>query len=110
MSITLDDIRNATAAKYGSYDIDLPQGTLRLRNPLRLTKAERQSLKDTQSSVPSEGSDEDFDQEAYLAGFITLVAEDKDLAKFLLAEVGDDLGMLATIMRAYTDQAKLGEA
>lgn len=107
MAFTLDDIREQAEQKFGSFDIDLgPRGTLKLRNPLRLSKAERDALRDREGDEDEDGDD----QEEKLRELIRLVADDKDKADALLAQIGDDLAMLATIVKGYSNGVGVGEA
>lgn len=109
--VTLDDIRAAAEAKYGSFDIELGEGrTLIMRNPLRLTKAERAELGDLQSDVNKDDETESADQEEVFAKIITLVAANKATAEEFLAAVGDDLTVLVETIQGYQKAAQMGEA
>lgn len=104
-TFSLDDIRAAAEAKYGSTDIDLGNGeVLSLVNPLRLPKEKRERLSSIQDQ--SEETDEgDVMREA-----IRIVASDQGKAEHFLAIVGDDLAMLATVFSTYTEGTQMGEA
>ncbi|MFC4089356.1 phage tail assembly protein [Micromonospora sp. GCM10011541] len=104
--MTLDDIRAAANAKYGSFDISLGELNVRLLNPLRMPKKNRDALMATQEKL---GAD-DADQEALLKEALNLVAETPAQAKALLKEVGDDLAVLATIFEGYVKGTQAGEA
>lgn len=110
MSITLDAIRAAADAKYGSYDIVLsdPTNPVRLLNPLRLSEQNRAALLDLQKSMKDE--DDDRDQSVIFAEMIRIVAETPGQADALLAAVGSDLGVLATIVTNYSEGTQVGEA
>ena len=106
-AITLDDIRDAAEAKYGSTDITLDTGeVVKLLNPLRMPKVRRDAL----SALQEKLSEDDADQEALLAEAIGLVAESPAKAKKLLAAIGDDLAMLAAIFETYSKGTQVGEA
>ncbi|MFI9205291.1 phage tail assembly protein [Streptomyces sp. NPDC053048] len=105
-SFSLDDIRSAAEAKYGSTDIELGDDTVRLLNPLRLPKETRTKLAQLQDLMGGE----DADQEELLAQAIRLVAEHAKAADKLLAAVGGDLAVLAEIFDAYGRGAQVGEA
>lgn len=106
-AFTLDDIRAAAEAKYGSTDIKLSSGNeVRLLNPLRLPKEKRAALQGLQEAMEAEGSD----QEEELARAIHLIAATPAQADALLAEVDGDLALLATIFERYTEGAQVGEA
>ncbi|MCC2278890.1 phage tail assembly protein [Streptomyces sp. ET3-23] len=105
-SFSLDDIRAAAEARYGSTDIELGDETIRLLNPLRLPKATRTKLSQLQDSM---GGD-DADQEELLSEAIRLVAEHSKAADMLLTAVGGDLAVLAEIFDRYGRGTQAGEA
>ncbi|GGU77197.1 hypothetical protein GCM10010211_48890 [Streptomyces albospinus] len=105
-SFSLDNIRTAAEAKYGSTDIELGDDTVRLLNPLRLPKAKRTALSQLQDRMGGE----DADQEELLSEAIRLVAEHPKAADKLLKEVGGDLAVLAEIFDRYGKGAQVGEA
>lgn len=106
--ITLDDIRAAAEAKYGSYDIDLGDGrTLVMRNPLRLNKDERAQLTALQTTTDE---DVEVDQEQGFADIIRLVAAHKGTADEFLGAVGDDLVILVETIQGYQKACQVGEA
>lgn len=106
-TFSLDDIRAAAEAKYGSTDIDMGHGdVLSLVNPLRLPKHKRDALQKVQSSAEDEGVDQgDVMREA-----IRIVASDPAKAERFIGIAGDDLGLLATVFATYTEGAQVGEA
>lgn len=105
--LTLDEINAAVEADYGSLDIPLGNGEkLSLRNPLRLSKAERKQLGELQK----DDEDEDRDVEDELLGMIRLVAADKEVAEKFIGRYGDDLATISFVLKRYTAQVKLGEA
>ncbi|MFD6636770.1 phage tail assembly protein [Micromonospora chalcea] len=103
---TLDDIRAAAEAKYGSLEIPLGTTTARLLNPLRLSKKNRDALTSVQTRLDEEGAD----QEALLREALTVIAEHPAQAKALLKEIGDDLAVMATIFERYAKGTQAGEA
>ncbi|MFE7480022.1 phage tail assembly protein [Streptomyces sp. NPDC057552] len=105
-SFTLDSIRTAAEAKYGSTNIELGEETIRLLNPLRLPKASRTALSNLQDRM---GAD-DADQEELLSEAIRLVAEHPKAAERLLSAVSGDLAVLAEIFDRYGRGAQVGEA
>ena len=106
-AITLDDIRAAAEAKYGSTDIELSDGVVvKLLNPLRMAKANREALQSLQEKLGADGAD----QEALLAEALSTVAESPAKAKKLLAALGDDLGLLASVFETYSKGTQAGEA
>ncbi|MCM8548823.1 phage tail assembly protein [Streptomyces sp. STCH 565 A] len=107
-TFSLDDIRAAADAKYGSTDIQLDEKTtVVLRNPLRLSKDERDSLAGLQDKLDG---DNDLDQGDVLADAIRLVAKDKKVAEKLIEQVAGDLAVLASIFETYTKGTQAGEA
>lgn len=106
-NFTLDDIRAAAEAKYGSTDIDLGGGEiLRLVNPLRLSKEKRDRLTSIQNDLDAE----DADQGDVMREAIRIVADDGEKAERFLGYVGDDLALLATVFETYSGDAQVGEA
>lgn len=109
-SYTLDDIRAAADAKYGSTDIDLGEGrVLVLLNPMRLTKEERAELKAVQDDVNEDEVDEDAQLEG-MREIIRVAARRSDLAEVLFAAIGDDVALLASVLEAYNKGTQAGEA
>jgi hypothetical protein len=107
MNITLDTIRQAAEAKYGSTDIELASGeVVKLLNPLRMPKSRRDALRALQDRL---GGD-DADQEALLGEALGLVAETPGKAKKLVGEIGGDLAVLAEVFGQYTTGTQAGEA
>ncbi|WP_327292443.1 phage tail assembly protein [Streptomyces sp. NBC_01198] len=106
-AFSLDDIRAAAEAKYGSTDIDLGgENIVRLLNPLRLAKAARARL----VAIQDELGEDDADQEALLSEALVLVAETPGKGKALLKAVGDDLAVLASLFERYSEGTQAGEA
>ncbi|MEU8133236.1 phage tail assembly protein [Streptodolium elevatio] len=108
-TFTLDAIRQAADAKYGSTDIDLGDGTtVILRNPLRLSKEERTELASLQDNLDTE--DEGVDQADVLADAIRLVAKDKRPVEKLIKLIDGDLALLAQVFESYSAGTQVGEA
>jgi hypothetical protein len=105
-TLTLDDIRAAAEAKYGSLPIELPTCVVKLLNPLRMSKKNRDALTAVQEKLGEDGAD----QEALLREALSLVCENGPQAKALLKEVGDDLAVMATIFERYVEGTSSGEA
>lgn len=104
---TLDNIRQAAEAKYGSVDIAIDENmTCRLLNPLRLPKEKREALVELQKVLDAE----DTDQEATLSESIRIIAEKPVQAEALLDAIGDDLTLLAEIFETYSKATQVGEA
>ncbi|MEU0739259.1 phage tail assembly protein [Streptomyces sp. NPDC006134] len=104
-SYTLDDIRKAAEARYGSTDIEVGGTVVRLLNPLRLPKARREELTTLQDRINEGG-----DQEQLFAKAIRLVAQNETAADALLAEIGEDLAVLAQVFEVYGEATQVGEA
>jgi hypothetical protein len=106
-TITLDSIREAVEAKYGSYDIEYAEGkTVRLLNAIRIDKSKRAQLMELQSALKEDGAD----QVQLLADCIRAVADNKTRADELLKAVGNDLAMLIELFSAYSKATQVGEA
>ncbi|WAB08720.1 tail assembly chaperone [Streptomyces phage Andris] len=106
-AFTLDAIRAAADAKYGSTDIELNEKTtVHLLNPLRLSKEKRAELASIQDEMEKDGAD----QEELLANAIVLVADHPKKGEELIKAVGGDLAVLAEIFETYGKGAQVGEA
>ena len=106
-TFSLDDIRAAAEAKYGSTDIDLGDGqTLVLVNPLRLPKEKRDAL----SAIQDTAEDDGVDQGDVMRDAIRIVAQSQSMAEKFIGIAGDDLALLATVFATYTEGAQVGEA
>ena len=113
-TFTLDNIREAAEAKYGSTDIEIGETTIRLLNPLRLPKARRDALiaaqKGLEASKDDDGNEVEVDQEGIFHEILSLVAETPAQAKVLLDALGDDLALLASVFEMYSEGTQAGEA
>lgn len=106
MSIDLDEIRAEADAEYVSYDINVGGKSVRLLNPLRMSKANRKRLGDLQESLKVDG----VDQEAVLRDMLSCVVETKANLKVLTDAIGDDLALLVRIFANYSKATRVGEA
>jgi hypothetical protein len=104
-TFTLDAIRDAAEAKYGSTDIEFDGKTLVLRNALKLSKSERKELTSLQDNINDGG-----DQEELVGNALKLVAADAKVAQEFLDLVGDDMTILAEVFDAYIKGTQAGEA
>ncbi|WNV90313.1 phage tail assembly protein [Umezawaea sp. Da 62-37] len=110
-SFSLDDIRAAADRKYGSTDITVGETTVRLLNPLRMPKAQRDKLVNIQKDMEgTDGEGSEVDQVAIFQSALRTVAETSSQAKTLIAAIGDDLGVLAEVFERYTEGQSVGEA
>lgn len=125
-TFSLDQIKAAADAKYGSLDIPLSdkQGdVVRLLNPLRMSEAQRAELRVIQDklneiSASQEGEDEDAEpsedavkeQTDLIAEMLLAVAENKVAGKKLLDALGGDLAMTMVVFEQYTEGTQAGEA
>lgn len=112
---TLDDIRAAAEAQYGSYDIDLGDEEVRLLNPMRMSKEKRAELGRLQKRLDEIGSAdeeelESVDEESVMDEMLTLVCESPAKAKKLLKALNGDLAMKVTIFNEYGKSTQAGEA
>lgn len=112
MHVTLDDIRAAAEAKYGSYTIQLDSTTsITLRNAMRLPKKERDALGELQKRINDAEDINDIDAliEA-VKDALSVIAQEKPLAERLIAEIGDDLPILMQIFAAWSEATMGPEA
>lgn len=106
-TFSLDDIRAAAEAKYGSTDISLGGGeTMILVNPLRLPKEKRDRL----SKIQEAAEVEDADQGDVMREALRLVTSTPHATEKFIEVAGDDLALLATVFENYTEGAQVGEA
>lgn len=104
--VTLDSIRAAAEAKYGSTDIEIGEATVVLTNALRLSKERRSRLISLQEDMKADGAD----QVELLREALRTVILDNATADVLLAEVGEDLALLSQIFETYGEGTQAGEA
>ena len=113
-AFTLDDIRAATEAKYGSTDIDLGGGdVVRLLNPLRLPKVRRDRMTELQESFTPKDDAPDVTEEQQaetLREILRTVAEGEGPVTRLIDLAGEDLALLMTVFDKYVSGAQVGEA
>lgn len=113
-TFTLDMIREATEAKYGSLDIPMEDGSVvSLLNPLRLAKGKRDELMEVQKQLSSDEKDEDapeVDQEATFVRIFELVAATEAQAGKLIAALEGDLAAMAVVFEKYGEDTQAGEA
>lgn len=106
-TFTLDAIRAAAEAKYGSTDIEYAPGKVCvLQNPLRLSKTNRDALLGIQKELEAD----DADQFEVLSKAIRLVAKTEAQGNGLLKAIGDDLAVLAQVFQDYSGGTQVGEA
>jgi Mycobacteriophage tail assembly protein len=115
MKVTLEDLRAAADAKYGDYEIDLgEQGSVVLRNALRLPAAQRRELGALQDRLNGDGGKSTADQFGDMAETIKevvlLLATSTPAARKLLVKVGDDLALLLELFAGYQEHTQPGEA
>lgn len=118
-TMTLDDIRSAAEAQYGSLDIEVDGELVRLLNPLRMTKKARKELTDLQKQLSALKGDEDDkdgegasieEQEALIDAMLVAVADTKAGGRKLVAAFGDDLGQKMFVFEKYSEGTQAGEA
>lgn len=123
---TLDDIRAAAAKRFASYNLRVNDELVQLRNPMRLSKADRaefarlQATKGKKAEKDAEGNDIELsteEAEAIEAGqidrlkaMLTVVADNRTAVQAVFNEIGDDLALVMELFRAYTEAVKPGEA
>lgn len=106
----LDSIREAAEKKYGNVTITFGDDSVRFLNPMRMSKERRAKLVALQDQLDAAFKDEDGDQGALLADGIRIIADDDKAADRLLAQVGNDLTILASLFEKYTEGTQAGEA
>lgn len=129
---SLDQIREAADKKYGDFVVDMGGGEeVRLRSGMRLSEDERKAVRNVEKKhralrlkveaaqeaaekgeeLPEE-DEVSLDSEiiALLREQLRIVATDSNAAKKLLDAVGQDDGLLLTIVEQYAEATELGEA
>jgi hypothetical protein len=107
MNVTLDSIRAAVEAKYGSYDIEYAEGkTVRLLNAIRIDKDKRAKLMELQAALKEDGAD----QAALLGDCMRAVADNKTRVEEMLKAIGSDLAVLVELFTEYGKATQVGEA
>ena len=127
-TFSLDQIRAAADAKYGSLDIPLSDkdgDVVRLLNPLRMSEQQRAELQVIQNKLndAADKSEEEGDgeeaapaedavkeQTALIAELLLCVAENKTAGQKLLDALNGDLAMTMVVFEQYTEGTQLGEA
>ena len=104
--VTLDSIRAAAEAKFGSTVIDLGDQQVELLNPIRLGKAKRERLSAISDDLKAEGAD----QEAILSDVLRGVAKTPAQGDALVEAIGGDFAVLLSVFNAYTTETQMGEA
>jgi hypothetical protein len=107
-SFTLDDIRSAAEAKYGSLDIDVDGTTVSLVNPLRLPGKRREQLKKFQDAFNADDREED--EETLLGEILRTVILREAHATKLIDALEGDLASMMEVFERYGKVTELGEA
>ncbi|WP_413800091.1 phage tail assembly protein [Streptomyces iranensis] len=102
--VTLDDIRRAAEAKYGDFDIALPDGaTVTLRSPLRMSAEDRALLGDIEQLAAA------GDTEA-ITEALKIAAKTPEQGRRLLDAIGGDLAMAAVLFEQWAQAVSVGES
>lgn len=121
-TFSLDDIRAAADAKYGSLDIPLSEkqgDVVRLLNPLRMSEDQRKELQRIQDKLNEAGDKSDSEeasedaiaeQTALINEMLLAVAENKQAGQKLIDALNGDLAMTMVVFEKYTEGTQLGEA
>lgn len=111
-TLSLDTIREAAERKYGSVDLDLGDGnTVSLKNPLRMTKEERNRFQDVLSKYDVEDEEEQKDSDPidlFVEAFE--VAGGPGTAEKLRNVFGEDAALYASLFEAYTNKGEMEKA
>lgn len=122
-TFTLDDIRAAADAQYGSLDIPLSakkNDVVRLLNPLRMSDTQRKALQGIQNRINEIGKDEEgnetptedaiAEQTDLIKEMLLTVAENRIAGQKLLDVLNGDLAALMVVFERYTEGTQAGEA
>lgn len=99
-NITLEDIRQAAEAKYGSTTITVKGGNVELVNPIRLSKQDRDQL--------SGLDDIELEPDEKVDRIIEIAAKTPAQAKRLIDAL--DLAERAVVVEMWTKGSQVGEA
>lgn len=106
-SFSLDDIRKAADAKYGSTEIKVSEDcTVVLLNPLRLPKERRDAL----SEISDRMQADDADQAAILADALRAASKGSKAVETLIGQIDGDLAVLMELFDNYMEGTQAGEA
>lgn len=106
---TLDDIRKAAEAKYGSTNIAFDDGEVELVNVMRMEKGRRKELIALQDKLGDDDLEID-EQQDILLGCLRLVCRTEKQADILTEALGDDLALIASVFEKYSSDSQMGEA
>lgn len=113
-SITLDDIKEATAAKYRGLDVQLTKTrSVELRNVMRLPKEQRAKVFELQQTANQEDENGNTDIEAAeqaVWDMIALVIGNQDDYEALVAAIDGDFATAQQILGEYGEATAVGEA
>lgn len=111
MSYSLDDLRNDLDKEFAPLQIDIGRTTVVLRNPLRLTKAERHVVFDASKRMTSgELGDEDVEEMMELIRSVLSTSAADGKGEALVKAIGDDVALAMKIMQLWTEATQPGEA
>ena len=110
-TVTLDDIREAAEKRFGNMEIVLDESTtVVLRNPLRLSKSEREELQGLQEGLNEKENPTQEEQIEMLVEILLLVSESKSATRRLVDHLEGDPTELMAIFGLYQDGMQVGEA
>lgn len=116
---TLDDIRDAAEAKYGSTWVVTDEQEIELVNLLRLPKEKRDVILSLSKKAekPSKGEGEESEESVDidemrddLKAGLTAACRTTEQANALMAFVGDDTALVMQVFTMYTKETQAGEA
>ena len=119
---TLDDIRDAAEAKYGSTWVVTDEQEIELVNLLRLPKEKRDVIlslsKKAEKPAKGEGGEGEESEDSVdidemrddLKAGLTAACRTTEQANALMAFVGDDTALVMQVFTMYTKETQAGEA
>lgn len=120
MAINIDDLRKMTEEKFESYQVEIGDEVLTLRNPIRLPEERRKrvvSLTDEFQEIQEKLEEDDSNSEELssevhlkMIEIISACADNENLASDLVSELKDDLGLTQVLFEDWFGADDLGEA
>lgn len=104
--LKLADIQNTVNEKYAPLELELPDRTIEMRIPLRLSKKERKAImKAFEGTDAPERDALDMYQDVF-----RVVIGDKDDVEAFFAAAGDDLAVYQEVFNVFSERMQVGEA
>lgn len=110
-SYSLDDLRNDLDREFAPLELTVGKTRVVLRNPLRLSSADRKVVLDAMKALDDDSLKED-DVDAMLDEIRKVLGACADAGKgdALISAIGDDVALAMKIMSLWSEATQPGEA